>query len=143
MPIECEVSGSFHLRRYGWDPTAAKRPGAGGCRGTHAKEGRRSRSHARGNGTPTTFQPPLACRPALPFRRRPCFDGQMESDVELVGRVYAQLHRATGYDHAARKAAVAAWRERHPDVSDKDAGDVVARLIVKAINDGLVWGDVK
>jgi len=67
----------------------------------------------------------------------------METDVELVGRVYAEEHRATGYDLPAREAATKAWQARHPDESDHDADLMVARLICRAIEDGLVWGDVR
>ena len=77
--------------------------------------------------------------PASPMLRS---SADEETDIQLVARVYEQLHRATGFNHPAREAAIPAWRERHPKVSDRDAGDV-AHLIVKAINDGLIWGNVK
>ena len=60
--------------------------------------------------------------------------------MELVGKVYAEMIRATGHDMPARNAALAAWRERHPSVEEKDADLAVARLIVEAIDAGLVWG---
>ena len=61
-------------------------------------------------------------------------------DMEWIGRVYAEMFRVTGHDWPARNAAVAAWRERHPTVNEQDAALAVARLIVEAIDAGLVWG---
>jgi hypothetical protein len=61
-------------------------------------------------------------------------------DLEMVGKVYAEMFRVTGHDWPARNAAVTAWRERHPTVNDQDADLAVARLIVEAIDAGLVWG---
>ena len=61
-------------------------------------------------------------------------------DMEMVGKVYADMFRVTGHDWPARNAAVAAWRERHPAVDEQDADLAVARLIVEAIDAGLVSG---
>lgn len=64
-------------------------------------------------------------------------------DMELVGKVYAEMFRATGHDWPARNAATAAWRERHPTVNEHDADLAVARLIVEATDAGLVWGSTQ
>jgi len=63
--------------------------------------------------------------------------------MEMIGRVYAEMFRATGHDWPARNAAIAAWRERHPTVDEQDADLAVARLIVEAIDAGLVWGSMQ
>ena len=68
---------------------------------------------------------------------------QWLSDVELVGKVYAEMLVATGHDWPARNAAIAAWRRRYPTVEEEDADLVVAHLIVEAIDAGLVWENVR
>jgi hypothetical protein len=54
-----------------------------------------------------------------------------ETDVQPVARIYAEIIRQRKSDLPAREAATAAWHERHPDVSDKDADLTVARPICR------------
>jgi hypothetical protein len=67
----------------------------------------------------------------------------METDIQLVGRVYRDTIAATKRDNPAYHAALAAWRERHPETEDQAAKERVAILVCQAIKDGLVWGDVR
>jgi hypothetical protein len=68
----------------------------------------------------------------------------METDIQLVGRAYRDAYNAAGRrDNPAYHAALAAWRERHPEAEEQAAKETVAILICNAINDGLVWGDVR
>jgi hypothetical protein len=67
---------------------------------------------------------------------------ERETDIQIVGRIYRDTIAATKRDSPAYHAALAAWRERHPEAEDRSAKEYVAVLIGCAINDGLVWGDV-
>jgi hypothetical protein len=64
-------------------------------------------------------------------------------DMEMVGKVYADMFRVTGHDWPSRNAAITAWRKRYPSVKEDDADLAVAHLIVKAIDAGLVWGSTQ
>jgi hypothetical protein len=67
----------------------------------------------------------------------------METDIELVGRIYRNPIAVTKHDNPAYHAALAAWRERHHETEDQAAKERVAILVCQAIKDGLVWGDVR
>jgi hypothetical protein len=68
----------------------------------------------------------------------------VETDIELVARAYRDAYCAAGRrDPPARDAATEAWMARHPEVPYKQADLMVARLICRAIDDGLVWGNVR
>jgi len=62
-----------------------------------------------------------------------------ESDVELVGRIYREQMVATKQHSLAYHACLAAWRERHSDVGEQAAKEMVAGLIAAAIEAGFVW----
>jgi hypothetical protein len=68
---------------------------------------------------------------------------KQEIDTQLVGRIYHDMMRATKRDNPADLAALAAWRERHPETEDQAAKERAAILICQATKDGLVWGDVR
>jgi len=68
---------------------------------------------------------------------------EQETDTQLTGRIYRDTIAATKQDYLAYHACLAAWRERHPEAEDRRAKETVALLICHAINDGLVWGDVR
>jgi hypothetical protein len=74
-----------------------------------------------------------------------CFDSrvQQETDIQLVGRIYRDTIAATKRDNPAYHACLAAWRERYPDAEDRRGKEIVARLICRACEDGLVWGDIR
>jgi hypothetical protein len=67
---------------------------------------------------------------------------EQETDIQLVGRIYRDTI-TTKRDNPAYHAALTAWRERHPDAGERPAKEMVAILICHAINDGLVWGNVR
>jgi hypothetical protein len=67
----------------------------------------------------------------------------METDIQLVGRVYRDAIAATKHDNPAYHACLTAWRERHPETEERPAKEMVARLICRACEDGLVWGNVR
>jgi len=68
---------------------------------------------------------------------------QPESDVEMVGRIYREQMAATKQHSLAYHACLAAWRERHSDVSEQAAKEMVASLISAAIEAGFVWPDIQ
>ena len=49
-----------------------------------------------------------------------------ETDIQLVGRIYRDTIAATKRDNPAYHAALAAWRERHPEAEDRPAKERVA-----------------
>ena len=53
-------------------------------------------------------------------------------DKEAVARAYYRVRRTGALDYPAWCAAVDAYCARHPEVSKRDAGLVVARLIAEA-----------
>jgi hypothetical protein len=62
-----------------------------------------------------------------------------ESDLELVARIYRdeKLTATTHFD-PAYQACLAAWRERHPEVGEQAAKEMVACLISAAIEAGVI-----
>ena len=57
------------------------------------------------------------------------------NDREAVERAYNRVRRTGALDYPAWCAAVAAYCDRHPDVSHREAGPTVARLIADAASD--------
>jgi hypothetical protein len=68
---------------------------------------------------------------------------ERETDIQLVGRIYRDTIAATKRDNPAYHAALAAWRERHLEAEDRQAKEMVARLICRAVEEGLVCGNVR
>jgi hypothetical protein len=71
-------------------------------------------------------------------------------DREAIAHAYNAVRRTGGLDYPAFQAAVAAYRRRHPDISERAAELTVARLITDAatyipeiIWDGVGSGPVK
>ena len=67
-----------------------------------------------------------------------------ETDLDLIGGIYREQMAATRQHWLAYQACLEAWRERHPGVAEKEVGEQhVAKLIARAINDGLVWPNAR
>ena len=71
-------------------------------------------------------------------------------DREAVAHAYNAVRRTGGLDYPAFQAAVAAYRRRHPDISERAAELTVSRLITDAaayipeiIWDGVGSGPIK
>jgi hypothetical protein len=68
-------------------------------------------------------------------------DGRyVKADLEAVARAYGSLREAGGSDLAARRAADAAYRRRHPGTPDNMETRRVVGLLIKAASDrGMLW----
>src|SRR5262249_42415069 len=75
----------------------------------------------------------------------PCHNGDMsvasklETDLQLVGRIYKETLAATNPELSPHRACLLAWRQRHPEVGADEAAERVTQLIFRACKDGLVW----